>query len=623
MIVDRDSIIQLSDSSVVVKNPSADGGDESREFRYADYSLIRASIRKLVKALVEYYRDELFPDLCGNCGNCCMGRSVRVTAKERQLILQYLEMEAAGDAHDFLAETATWNERDGVLKKKDGRCVFLRESITGRQFCAIYPVRPYGCFSLSPITEICEKDTGKLIYHLDIIHIQGDTVLFLRKSKASLERVLDSSSIKAAIENLRLLCAGVEAPAPAPSEEQVRKEGDRKLRQLRYDYIRHGETPMFLERVKEITDYLNGFNRVIPLSSVEYSESDEGSACESADAVRVDEVSGAERTVESPGAVQSGEVAVSHRTGESADAVLVDEVSGADRTVEADDAAQSGEAAVSHRTVEADDAAQSGEVAVSHSEEDAADPCPEAATLLTRISLGPDSAFLQVRSGDSSSELHITYRGHENVLPLVRRFTQMLVQSGDKALLDALWHPDPFCFMCGECCRIYKVEISPYDIERIAEHLQLSMEKMWKSHIHPSIFSWNDADGILAKKDGSRLDVQKSFSPCIFLRDASHDIHYCSIYEFRPEICRSYSADSDKCRILCQLKKWESLTENIVTLEIEGDLITLTTRQTHMQGKPPHTLLGSECGDLKESCLQLYDAFLEIVHKEAEYEGWL
>ncbi|MHC9542263.1 MAG: YkgJ family cysteine cluster protein [Vulcanimicrobiota bacterium] len=585
MIVDRDSIIQLSDSSVVVKNPSADGGDESREFRYADYSLIRASIRKLVKALVEYYRDELFPDLCGNCGNCCMGRSVRVTAKERQLILQYLEMEAAADTHDFLAETATWNERDGVLKKKDGRCVFLRESITGRQFCAIYSVRPYGCYSLSPIMEICEKDTGKLIYHLDTIHIEGDTVLFLRKSKASLERVLDSSSIKAAIENLRLLCAGVETPASAPSEEQVRKEGDRKLRQLRYDYIRHGETPMFLERVKEITDYLNGFNREISPASVEYSENDEGLAGEAADT---------DRTVETAGTAQSAEVAVSHS--------------------EADAADPSPEADAADPCPEADTADPCPET-------DAADPCPEAATLLTRISLGPDSAFLHVRSGDSDSELHITYRGHENVLPLVRRFMQMLVQSGDKALLDALWHPDPFCFMCGECCRIYKVEISPYDIERIAEHLQLSMEKMWKSHTHPSIFSWNDADGILAKKDGSRLDVQKSFSPCIFLRDASHDIHYCSIYEFRPEICRSYSADSDKCRILCQLKKWESLTENIVTLEIEGDLISLTTRQTHMQGKPPHTLLRSECGDLKESCLRLYDAFLEIVHKEAEYGG--
>ncbi|MGV8120614.1 MAG: YkgJ family cysteine cluster protein [Candidatus Xenobiia bacterium LiM19] len=605
MIVDRDSIIQLSDSSVVVKNLSADGGDESREFRYADYSLIRASIRKLVKALVEYYRDELFPDLCGNCGNCCKGRSVRVTAKERQLIQQYLEMEAAGDAHDFLAETATWNERDGVLKKKDGRCVFLRESITGRQFCAIYPVRPYGCFSLSPVMEICEKDTGKLIYHLDTIHIQGDTVLFLRKSKASLERVLDSSSIKAAIEDLRLLCAGVEAPLSAPSEEQVRKEADRKLRQLRYDYIRHGETPMFLERVKEITDYLNGFNREIPPVSAKYSELDEGASSESADA---------DRTLETADAVQSVEVAVSHSEADAAD--RSPEACAADHSPEAGAAGPGSEAGASDPGSEAG-ASDPG------SEAYAADRSPEAATLFTRISLGPDSAFLHVRSGDSNSELHITYRGHENVIPLVRRFTQMLVQSGDKALLDALWHPDPFCFMCGECCRIYKVEISPYDIERIAEHLQLSMEKMWNSHIHPSIFSWNDADGILAKKDGSRLDVQKSFSPCVFLRDASHDIHYCSIYEFRPEICRSYSADSDKCRILCQLKKWESLIENIVTLEIEGDLITLTTRQTHMQGKPPHTLLLSDCGDLKESFLRLYDALLEIVHKEAEYGGCL
>jgi len=563
LIVDRDSIIQLSDSSVVVRNQSVDGGDESREFRYAEHSLIRASIRKIVKALVEYYRDELFPDLCGNCGNCCTGRQVKVTARERQLILQYLEMEAAADTLDFLNETSTWNEHDGALKKKDGQCIFLRRTVTGRCFCAVYPVRPYSCYSLSPIMEICEKDTGRLIYHLEMIHIQGDTLLFLRKSKISLERVLDSSPIKAAVEDLRMLFAGVEAPSPAQSEEQVRKEADIRLRQLRYEYIRHGETPMFLERVKEITDYLNTINNSISLESCE----DSGS--------------------------------------EGADAVPAGEVSGADLTVKAADAAQPAEVSVSHNE---EDTASCSEAAV---------PCPESAPLLTKISLGSDSAFLHISCRDSDIKLHITYRGCENVLAMVRSFMKTLVQSGDKALLDALWHPDPFCFMCGECCRIYKVEISPYDIERIAEHLNISMEEMRYSHTCPSIFSWNDADGILAKKDGARLDVQKSFSPCVFLSEGSHGIRYCSIYQFRPEICRSYSADSDKCRILCQLKKWESLIENVVTLEIEGDMVTLATRQTHMQGKPPHTLLLSENAELKESFRQLYDAFLEIGLKEA------
>jgi len=562
LIVDRDSIIQLSDSSVIVRNQRADGDNDNREFRYVDYSLIRTAIRKLVKALVEYYRDELFPDLCGNCGKCCMGRFIRVTAKERQLIVQFLHLDSTADVHDFLAETATWNERDGVLKRMDGRCVFLRESITGRYLCTIYSVRPYGCISLSPLMEICEKNIGKLIYHLDTIHIQGDTVMFMRKSKASLERVLDSSSIKSAIEDLRLLCASVEDPLSVPSEEQVRKETDRKLRQLRYDYIRQGETPMFLERVKEITDYLSGLNREMP-----------------------------------PAPVKGSEGGAWHFPEDFADHIPEDNT----------DHTQEGFSAIREKG----DHQRTGSC-----DEDAVDHDSRAVKLPMRISLGADSAFLRVHCGESSRELHITYSEHADMLPLVRRFMQVLVQSGDKALLDTLWHPDPFCFMCGECCRIYKVEISPYDIERIAEHLNLSIEDMWRSHTHPSIFSWNEADGILAKKDGARLDVQKSFAPCIFLCDGPFDIHYCSIYEFRPEICRSYSANSDKCRILCQLKKWESLIENIVTLEIEGDVVYLTTRQTHLQGKPPHMLSLLESEDLKESYLLLYDAFLEIERSE-------
>jgi Fe-S-cluster containining protein len=563
LIVDRDSIIQLSDSSVIVMNHTAEGADESREFRYVDFTLIREAVRKLVRALVEYWRDELFPDMCGSCGKCCMGRFVRVSAKERQLIEQYLLMEGRDGHREFLAETATWNEQDGLLIKEDGRCVFLRDRISGSRYCEIYPVRPHQCLSISPVMEICEKDTGKLIYHLDTIHIQGDTVLFMRKSKATLERVLDSSPIKGAVEELRMLCASVEDPGPAPSEEQARKEADRKLRLLRYDYIRHGETPLFLERVKEITDYLNGLNREMPVGDTGTGQADSS----------------------------DGEI-FPH----------------GDNATQALEALPSTEA--SYEQLESNN----DEVGTSGRRIENEEP-------VITISLGSESAFLKVESGDACSEFHIVYRDNEGLLPAVRRFMQVFVQSGDKAMLDALWHPDPYCFMCGECCRIYKVEISPYDVELIAEHLNLPKSQMWRTHVHPSIFSWNEADGILAKKDGSRLDVQKSFAPCIFLCEEKPGIQYCSIYRFRPEICRSYSADSDKCRILCQLKKWESLIENIVTLEISGFSAALTTRQTHMQGKPPHPVSLLESDELKECYVKLRDILLDIARNEDAVGG--
>lgn len=568
MIVDRDSIIQLSDSSVIVRNQPSEGADESREFRYVDFTLIREAVRKLVRALVEYWRDELFPDLCGSCGKCCIGRFVRVSAKERQLIEQHLLMEGRDGEREFLAETATWNRQDGLMKKEDGRCVFLRDRITGSRYCAIYPVRPHQCLSISPVLEICEKDTGKLIYHLDTIHIQGDTVLFMRKSKASLERVLDSSPIKAAVEELRMLCAGVDDPGPAPSEEQARKEADRKLRLLRYDYIRHGETPLFLERVKEITDYLNGLNREMPVGDADSSDNVEGQG-------------------------ESSDSEISHPGGNASpagEAFPPEDKPDEDREPNSDEGGTSGY----------------------HSE--------NGQSVIT-ISLGSDSAFLKVESSEACSEFHIVYRDNEGLLSHVRRFMQVFVQSGDKAMLDALWHPDPFCFMCGECCRIYKVEISPYDIELIAEHLNLPRKNLWRTHFHPSIFSWNEADGILAKKDGSRLDVQKSFAPCIFLCEEKPGIQYCSIYRFRPEICRSYSADSDKCRILCQLKKWESLIENIVTLEIKGFSAALTTRQTHMQGRPPHPVSLLESDELKDCFERLRDALLDIARSEDAIGG--
>jgi len=74
------------------------------------------------------------------------------------------------------------------------------------------------------------------------------------------------------------------------------------------------------------------------------------------------------------------------------------------------------------------------------------------------------------------------------------------------------------CTTCGNCCKCLKTGVNKSDIIRLSGILNLSVEKMREQYI---------------EKDNVGGDVIKTL-PCLFLKDLK-----CSIYEFRPDDCKS------------------------------------------------------------------------------------
>jgi Fe-S-cluster containining protein len=91
------------------------------------------------------------------------------------------------------------------------------------------------------------------------------------------------------------------------------------------------------------------------------------------------------------------------------------------------------------------------------------------------------------------------------------------------------------CMRCGNCCT-YKVELSHKDIDRISHVTELNPEDF----VIATYGSRNWIDAIRRIDDPIR---KKSY--CMFIRWKDKTISYCSIYENRPHICRSFPTSSE------------------------------------------------------------------------------
>jgi len=76
------------------------------------------------------------------------------------------------------------------------------------------------------------------------------------------------------------------------------------------------------------------------------------------------------------------------------------------------------------------------------------------------------------------------------------------------------------CTTCGNCCRVLKTTLDQEDIDRIAQHLHMSVEDFIEEYVT------KNAEGIYEVKH----------VPCSFLQNDNT----CQIYEVRPEECKGY-----------------------------------------------------------------------------------
>lgn len=95
-----------------------------------------------------------------------------------------------------------------------------------------------------------------------------------------------------------------------------------------------------------------------------------------------------------------------------------------------------------------------------------------------------------------------------------------------EAVIQFDCHKGITCF--NECCRHADITLTPYDILRLKQHLEISTTEVLARHTVPFEM---DASGM----PGIKLKTTDEKPVCLFMTDAG-----CSVYEDRPSACRYY-----------------------------------------------------------------------------------
>ncbi|MGV8122008.1 MAG: YkgJ family cysteine cluster protein [Candidatus Xenobiia bacterium LiM19] len=496
---------------------------------YADYPSLRTIARTIASLVVTEYTAQLFHDFCSRCGNCCQARPVKATAGEIARICHHIgESSETAFRKEYIDNAFSWNLKDGFIKKKEGRCIFLQQLSSYRTSCSIHAARPAACARLAPSHPGCCKAKSILISHLKSVTFHGESVELKTHSGVCINTLIENSILKPYPDELRNLLAATERNLPHREEVFLQSLCNR-VESIRRGLISNGITPLFYTEMIS----LNAETRHLNTESMR-------------------EKSSYSILVEKIRRLQGLTLALT----------------------------EGAEPEARHRDI-----------------------------VITRLSIRSEKLnafFLK----DEMEHLHsIRYDEHAAVLASVRAMMKHILSFGDPHMWEILWHPDSYCFLCARCCQCMRVEITPVDIERIAGHFALTEEEARARFIFPPIFSWNDADGILAKKDGAPLDRVLSGSDCIFLVHHSPAVALCSIYSARPDVCRGYDSTNRPCIEMSVVLKRDTFLENIITVDISGAHLSIRSVLSGCHSEEPYML------HLRE------DETLHRLYKELEQEA--
>jgi Fe-S-cluster containining protein len=537
MLINKQSSIIMTEDKIQIMTPEKAGKKECT-VQYKDDAFLREAVRRLVNVLVDKHKGELFPDICTCCGRCCKDRPVPVTAREIRKISFFLNMPVEeAFRKKYISPALTWNESDGSLKKVGNRCIFLERGTALPYKCRIHPIRPVACASLAPSMVTCEKDHGKLIYHLDRVLIEGDMLRASTRSRLTMEKSLKGSLLMPEIEGLMSLIARRHDDS-LDSSDTIISEADACLGDLRRMYFYGGERQDFIDKVRETRDLTNTID----------ADSKEGRMALRRLSVEVDKLMDLAEGEPHPSYVETSKVFNGRKP---------------------------------------------------------AGPGKKDAPVIAALRFEAGTLFIAGTRGERIFHYHLNFEHHRSILPLVRDLVRMIVRVDNDVVAASLEHGDPMCFMCGECCRCYKVELTHYDIDRLADHFKMSEKEIVKKYLQPSLYTWNDSYGILRKKQKSGSSVKSGFSGCVFLEKKALGIYACGIYEARPEICRVFSARSEKCREMSRLMKWDNHVENLLYFDVINDEILLTTRLIRENKLRPVAIDLLEEKRLRDLCLQI------------------
>jgi Fe-S-cluster containining protein len=217
---------------------------------------------------------------------------------------------------------------------------------------------------------------------------------------------------------------------------------------------------------------------------------------------------------------------------------------------------------------------------------------------------------LQYRKGGSKTQ-SLKLEEAAELQEKVTALLHSLLIAPDSAFQESVQESDPQCYMCGECCRFYAVEIKPSDIRRLCEILPETPKEFVEKYTNPPRFGWNKKNRIFKKvaapsysKDLTSVRIlgQNETEQCSFLERRNDGFFYCSVHSHKPQVCRNYGATNALCRNVNQKENWGRQISNLAWVEIEGPQIRLQTHQRVDKQKPALTF---ECQEFSELDLAL------------------
>lgn len=520
MHIDAATRIELSRGLITTR-----WGETSQVLRYVEFERVRDAVQRFVLALARFESAVLCGHVCTRCGECCRREDILVTAQEIFRLARQVGVSDAEFRERYLRPAPTWNSEDGLLRTVAGRCVFLDNGADGRTTrCTVYEQRPDSCRAFLPTSAVCVKDPHKLVESLSLVCVEGSRVNVTTDANVRHDLQAEGRPWQPELNALVAALAEVDEKREDPFT-QLGNRLKGVLDGLRDDFKAEPGSGAAYRQLMEARGVLEELGRQIEITAADAPQRN----------ALVEALWGQVLDLDAMVAA----------------APFVEEAPAAAATSEATPAALE------------------------------PPPPPATGARLVGITVFPERAVASVVHGTQSGQASLPYDTFPSLIPHARDLMESLVRWESPEIAAALEEADPPCFRCGECCRVYHVEIVPSDIERLAWNLGLSEADFVERYTVPGRFSWNPGHRILQK-----VDYQER-KQCVFLEHRADGFFYCGVHAFKPEVCAGYPPTNKLCRRYNDGQYWTRQVRNVHWLFFEGFRAWLCTAHTLAQNRPP------------------------------------
>jgi Fe-S-cluster containining protein len=183
------------------------------------------------------------------------------------------------------------------------------------------------------------------------------------------------------------------------------------------------------------------------------------------------------------------------------------------------------------------------------------------------------------------------FRSEPRLAELAWELVRAVLERPEDSLQQAVQETEPACTMCGECCRLFAVEVTPSEVRELCAFLGLKRADFHEHYTIPGRFGWNPGNRILRKVPtplySKRLRELPLAAPegqgvqCVFLERRPDGFFGCRVYSARPKPCRNFAPTSSLCRKTNSAVNPGRQAYSLRSLYLDAEAIRLYTARGH------------------------------------------